>query len=94
MKNNIQYTYPINLDDEQECSEFLAKYGTTKGIRLAHLLGLHGKGSKANANHLSAYAWNKQTAMDCRRRGEIATAMQYEAICDRIYSAMPSNIKW
>ncbi len=84
----------INLDCEIECAEFVAKYGTNKGIRLANLLGIKGKGSKSAANALSNYAWNKTAAIDCRKRGAIGIAMTYENICDRIYSKMPDSIKW
>lgn len=46
------------------------------------------------AKGLAAYAINKATAMDCRFKGEIATALSYEEICDRIYSRLPSWAKW
>ena len=84
----------LNLDDENEVSSFIATYGTTKGIRLAHLLGISGKGSKEKADSLSCYAWNKWTAIGLRKEGNIETALSYERICERIYSAMSPEIRW
>jgi hypothetical protein len=76
----------FNLDDEVEVKEFIDAHGTTAGIILAHKLGISGKGSKRKAWDLSFYAWNKITAIDLRKRGEIQTAIKYESICHRIYS--------
>lgn len=76
----------LNLDDEDEAAEFIETHGTLKGRALANRLGLSGKGSTEAATALSNYAWNKTTATACRKRGDIATAQQYDAICERIYS--------
>src|SRR5687768_3881619 len=35
---------------------------------------------------LSHYASNKATAMECRLRGDVETALMYEGICERIYA--------
>lgn len=43
---------------------------------------------------LRAYAWNKSTAMLCRERGDVPTALSYEKICDRIYDELPEFAKW
>lgn len=42
---------------------------------------------------LRCYAWNKVTAMGLRLEGKIATATQYETICDRIYGELPDYAK-
>lgn len=86
--------YPMNLDDEEEVSGFIKRYGNNKDRRLANALGLTGKGSHAIANKLSGYAWNKHTAIELRKEGKIAEAMKYEAICERIYSELPKHVKW
>jgi len=84
----------INLDDVQEVEMFLTSYKTTRGIRLANLLGIPGKGRARIASSLSNYAWNKSTAIDCRKAGRIAEALQYEAICERIYPTLPDQYRW
>lgn len=76
----------INLDDPEEAEKFVEEHGTTRGRRLANLLGFKGKGAEAAAGALSGYAWNKVTALSCRKRGDIEAARKYEAICDWIYS--------
>lgn len=52
------------------------------------------KGQYAHARAMRNYLWNKSTAMGCRLRGEIQTALQYEAICDRIYGELPAVARW
>lgn len=84
----------FNLDDENEVENFIAVYSTIKSKRLAFLLGIKGKDCVKRANDLSGYAWNKHTAISCRKRGDIATALTYEAICERIYSDMHKSDKW
>ena len=78
----------LNLDDEIEAHEFLREYSATispTGRRLAKRLGFVGKGSCRAAKALWNYAMNRQVAFTTRREGNIATALQYEEICDRIY---------
>ena len=84
----------FNLDDEMEVLEFIDQFGTTKGTALANAIGITGKGKAKRANDLSAYAWNKKTAMECRERGDIKAALIYENICDRVYSGMNESDKW
>jgi hypothetical protein len=48
---------------------------------------------KATAS-LANYASNKATAIRCRLNGDIETALMYEGICDRIYSALPDFARW
>ena len=43
---------------------------------------------------LEQYAANKATAMKLRAEGNVATAMVYEAICDRLYRQLPEFAKW
>ncbi len=92
---NTTETEPLfNLDCPNTVTEFIERYSTTKGRTLANLLGLTGAGCVKRANALSAYAWNKSTAMRCRLSGDIATAISYEDICDRIYSRMDKRDQW
>lgn len=48
----------------------------------------------ATTADLAHYAWNKQAAMRCRLAGEIARAIVYETICDRIYDRLPEYARW
>jgi len=75
----------LNLDAHGEAEDFINKYGTDKGRRLANKLGMSGKGSALLATALSNYAWNTHTAQKCRLGGNIQTAIMYENIADRIY---------
>lgn len=84
----------FNLDDERECGAFIDEYGTLKGRALANRLGLRGKGSSKLATSISCYAWNAQTARQCRLRGDIQTAKTYEDICDRIYQRDLRQLGW
>lgn len=83
----------LNLDDENEVATFISEFGTTKGLRLAKMLGICGKGAKSKANSLSNYAWNKHTAIQLRKAGKIENAQTYETICNIIYSKMDADIK-
>lgn len=42
---------------------------------------------------LRSYAWNKATAVSLRLAGNIDSAIQYENICDRIYTELPDYAK-
>jgi hypothetical protein len=87
-------TLELNLDCPNTVESFIKRHFTIKGRRLANILGLKGKGSTKCADLISGYVWNKYTAMLMRKQGKISIALQYEAICDRIYSQMPDKIKW
>jgi hypothetical protein len=84
----------LNLDDENQVKNWIEKFGTLRGRRLANQLGLKGKGAVKTANALSNYAWNKHTAIDNRKRGMIITAQNYEKICQAIYIELPSKYRW
>lgn len=84
----------LNLDDECTVATWIATFGTMRGRRLANRLGLKGKGSARSASDLANYAWNKHTAIACRKEGTIQAALQYEAICDRIHKGLPAALRW
>lgn len=85
---------PINLDDPDTRHAFLATHGTVSGRLLANRLGLRGPGTTRVATQLSCYAWNMQTAEECRLRGTIDTALMYEQIAERIYKQLPAEVRW
>lgn len=84
----------MNLDDAAEVEAFIAAHGTTQGRALAHAMGFKGKGAVKRANALSAYAWNKRTAMLQRQGGNIASALTYERICDAVFDRMDERDRW
>lgn len=43
---------------------------------------------------LAAYAASKATAMRCRLDGRIATALDYERVCDGLYERLPAFARW
>ena len=43
---------------------------------------------------LAQYAANKAAAVGCRTRGEIASALVYEGICERIFDTLPAFSRW
>lgn len=43
---------------------------------------------------LAQYAVNKATAVGCRLRGESASALVYEGICERIFDTLPPFARW
>ena len=47
-----------------------------------------------NPPELREYASTKLLAMRARLRGDIATAMKWEAIADKQYDALPPEMKW
>lgn len=80
--------FNFNLDDEIDLDYVKQEYGILQGCRgrrLAKKLAWNGKGSTKAANAVANYVWNKLTAMTQRRAGNISVALQYEAICERIY---------
>lgn len=84
-----------NLDamDATDLWSFWAEHRhATKADALA-LFGRTGRGTRKAAASIAAYACNKSVAMQCRARGDIVGAQNYEAICDRIYKQLPSFAK-
>lgn len=52
------------------------------------------KGYAKAAGLLAGYADNKATAMECRIRGDILGATNYEAYCEDIYKRLPAFARW
>ena len=87
----------LNLDAMpiEEVKAFAYKCGTCRThLSVAReLFPDRPKGYRNAANLLGHYAWNKLTAMDLRLKGSIEGAIQYENICDSIYSRLPEWAK-
>jgi len=87
----------INLDDSMTATELFAwSYRASfasKAMRL-EIFGRIDTGTVRAMKDCANYAANKATAMQCRARGEIPTALMYENIADRIYASLPSYAKW
>lgn len=76
-----------------ELWDFWKKYHRARRKDAEKLVGRR-KGFTRIAAQLAAYASNKATAMDCRRRGDITAAQVYETICNNIYDRLPSDLRW
>lgn len=83
-----------NLDcvPRSELMEFWSIHQQGRKYRLVFPDG--GRGTMRAVADLANYAANKATAISCRERGDIQTAQYYEAVCELIYSRLPSNVKW
>ena len=86
-----------NLDCIAE-SELLAFATFYENIRnrydAAELIGDKRKGYMNHARNLGHYARNKHVAMQCRARGDIQAAQNYEKICEMIYYRLPADLRW
>ena len=85
------FALDLNLDDEEECREFVAKWGVDpigfdrlEGI--GGKLGLVGEGAAPLVSSLIRYAGQRLTAFNLRRAGAIEEALAWEKACDRIYA--------
>ncbi len=90
MSNNVP-----NLDAQtpEFLMNFWMKYQRPTRKNAAALVGKR-KGYTTLCGDLAGYASNRATAMQCRLRGDIQAALIYESICDRIYSELPSDLRW
>lgn len=82
-----------NLDamSADELMDFWMRHQRGRGRKE---LGLYGPGSVNATGSLAGYASNKATAISCRLRGDITSALMYEGIADRIYSKLPKSARW
>lgn len=67
--------------------------GTTR-THASRVVGDRRPGYTTIARNIGHYARNKSVAMQCRARGDIQAAQIYETICDRIYAALPADVRW
>ena len=85
------FTLAVNLDDEDECREFVAKWGTDPmGLdrmeAIGREMGLVGEGAGPLVSSLIRYAAQRVPAFNLRRAGAIEEALGWEKACDRIYA--------
>jgi len=70
----------------------------TRGVQpraaARRIFGTAANGRTAAVRELRAYAWNTITARACRLRGDVETALKYEAIAQRIYDDLPDFARW
>lgn len=52
------------------------------------------RGYTMATKRLRAYATNIIEAQCFRERGEITAALEYEAVCERIYQRLPTFARW
>lgn len=83
-----------NLDalSADELMAFWMRYQSGRQYR--ELFPVQVPGRKRATADLANYASNKATAIGCRLRGDISTALMYEDIADRIYAGLPTWSKW
>ena len=83
-----------NLDGEF-ADDLMAFWSKHQGGRKSRdLFPGGGKGTRTATAMLANYASNKATAMLCRERGDIRSALMYEEIADRIYDRLPAFARW
>lgn len=89
MQHPVYPASELNLDcaNQDYLMSFWAHY--QRGRHHKQLFPEGGRGTSRATADLACYASNKATAMSCRLRGDINTAIMYEGICDRIYAALP-----
>lgn len=88
----------INLDGFSDSSDLWEFQSDARGVRpitmARTLFPSQPQGYVQATKDLCNYAANKATAMDCRKRGDIQTALHYESIAERIYGGLPEFARW
>ena len=83
----------LNLDCESR--EYLRELWDKKGKQnAADCFPDKPRGYIKAFNDYRAYAINKVCAIDCRLKGDIASAINYERMCDNIYNSLPDFAQW
>jgi hypothetical protein len=81
----------MSLEDLLTFAQF--ESNTTR-TAASNLVGDRRPGYLAIARNIGHYARNKAGAMQCRERGDILAATNYETICERIYQELPKDVRW
>lgn len=91
--NPIKRKGPENLDamEPDELMAFWKRHQRGRGSR--ELVGV-GRGTKTVTNALANYAANIATAKKLRLAGDVAGALKYERIAEKIYRELPPNVRW
>tara|TARA_R100000951_G_C2614481_1_gene172299 strand:+ start:315 stop:593 length:279 start_codon:yes stop_codon:yes gene_type:complete len=87
-----------NLDalDSADLLSYARRY-EVKGLpraAAALLIGDRRKGYTLIARNVGHYARNAHVARECRIRGDIQAAQNYENICENIYARLPADLRW
>lgn len=84
-----------NLDamEPDDLMEFWARHQRGRNIKAIFPEG-RAKGTSSAVAHLASYAANKATAISCRLRGDIQSALMYEGFADASYKKLPEWSRW
>lgn len=83
-ENNVPNLDAMEPDD---LMAFWKQHQAGRNSRALFLAG--GTGTHNATADLANYASSKATAMQCRLRGDVESALMYEKICDGIYDRLP-----
>ncbi len=91
MENNVP-----NLDGmtQEEVSQWWTDHERMTPALAATIFPSKPKGYVRTARAVVKYAANKAVAMRLRIEGNIQRALEYEAICDCLYAALPPYARW
>ena len=81
------------IQDPKELWELYRRFTNMKRKDTEALIGRFPGYTRA-IRDVGHYCANKATAVSCRTKGKIQTALTYEAICDRIYDSLPESCRW
>lgn len=65
-----------------------------RGLAFRALFPNGGTGTRRYTGSLASYAWNTVVARQARLAGNIATAIKYERIADKVYAHLPDWARW
>lgn len=82
----------LSPDDLMPWVDFIGQ--GTRPIRVANKWFPGERGRIKAVKLIRGYLWNKMTAMRLRLAGNIAQAIQYEDICQRVYNQLPDYARW
>lgn len=83
--------YSIDADDIWRLALCLSRHATRAARTM---FPAKPNGYRRATVSLGHYAFNKATAMRCRARGEMHTAIHYESVCQQIYDRLPAFARW
>lgn len=86
----------LNLDclDEEHAMLFWVIFHRPTRANAELLVGDRRPGFTAIAAKLATYACNVAVASQCRKRGDIETALSYERHNERLYNELPADCRW
>jgi hypothetical protein len=84
----------LDAETEENLAEFHKTHSHNSRNAAKKLFPSTPAGYVKTAKALASYAINKLVAMQQRKQGNIETALQYEKICEGVYSKLPHFAKW